>query len=50
MAFNVIFHCSRFARAGGADFENLLTRVWRVSKTMNASPARAKRTLMENGL
>jgi hypothetical protein len=31
-----IFHCSRFARAGGADFENLLTR--------------AKRTLMANGL
>jgi hypothetical protein len=28
------FHCSRFARAGGAGFENL----------------RAKRTLMENGL
>jgi hypothetical protein len=21
-----IFHCSRFARAGGASFENLLTR------------------------
>jgi hypothetical protein len=31
-----IFDCSRFARAGGADFENLLTR--------------AKRTLMANGL
>jgi hypothetical protein len=42
-----IFHSSRFARAGGAGFENLLTRA---SKTMNASPARAKQTLMENGL
>jgi hypothetical protein len=34
-----IFHCSRFARAGEAGFENL-----------NSSPALAKRTLMENGL
>jgi hypothetical protein len=33
------FHCSRFARAGGAGFENLLP-----------SPAQAKRTLMANGL
>jgi hypothetical protein len=24
--FKAIFHCSRFARAGGAGFENLLTR------------------------
>ena len=38
------FHCSRFARAGGVGFENLLTRVRRASKTMNASPARTKRT------
>jgi hypothetical protein len=44
------FHCSRFVRAGGAGFENLLTRAWREQKTMNASPARAKRTLMANGL
>ena len=35
-------------RAGGAGFENLLTRASKtLSKTMNASPARAKRTLME---
>ena len=26
IAFEAFFHCSRFARAGGAGFENLLTR------------------------
>ena len=26
-----IFHCGRFPRAGGATFENLLRRAWRVS-------------------
>jgi hypothetical protein len=25
-AFKAVFHCGRFARAGGAGFENLLTR------------------------
>jgi cytosine/uracil/thiamine/allantoin permease len=48
-----IFHFSRFARAGGSGFENLLTqasRPSRASKTMNASPARTTRTLMANGL
>jgi hypothetical protein len=50
IALKAGFHCGRFVRAGRAGFENLLTRAWRVSKTMNASPARAKRTLMANGL
>jgi hypothetical protein len=30
-----VFHCSRFARAGGAGFENLLTRAWRASTTLD---------------
>ena len=41
--FKAVFHYGRFARAREAGFENLLTRAWRASKTMHASPAQAKR-------
>ena len=34
LSVKAIFHCGRFARAGGATFENPLRRPWCVSKTV----------------